>query len=140
MSKRKKRRVSGLIVRLIDVVLILLFGFISISEVSRKSKIKLAESLAVPATAPDREAVVYIGILPDGRYLINNESQVITYPNLLAKYINSEWVRLNRQNVRMRVRVRTNYNSPVKYAFAVVNICQDMKIPVGLDVIKVSRK
>lgn len=140
MSKRKKKRVSGLIIRLIDVVLILLFGFIAISEISKKSTIKLAKSVAVPASAPDRETVVYIGVLPDGRYLVNDESQVIKDATLLTEYIRSEWVRLNRQNVLVRVRVRTNHDAPVKHAFAAVNICQDMKIPVGLDVIRISRK
>lgn len=140
MSKRKKRRGSGLIIRLIDVVFILLFGFIAISEVSKRSKIKLAKSVAVPASAPDRETVVYIGVLADGNYLVNDESQVITDLGLLEKYILRERVRLSRQNVLMRVRIRTSYNAPVKYAFAVVNICQDMKIPAGLDVIKISQK
>lgn len=135
--KRKKPRPSGLIIRLIDVVLILLFGFIAISELSKKSKIKLAKSETVPATAPDRETVVYIGVLPDGRYLVDGERRVIQDLRTLAEYINRERVRLNRRNIRMRLRIRTNYNAPVKHAFAVVNICQDMKIPVGLDVIKV---
>ena len=138
MSKR--RRDAGLIIRLIDVVFILLFGFIAISEVSQRSQIKLAKSVAVPATAPDRETVVHIGVLADGNYLISDESQVITDLDLLAKYILRERGRLGRQNIHMRVRIRSNYNAPVKYAFAVVNICQDMKIPAGLDVIKISPK
>lgn len=140
LTKKKKRRAaSGLIIRLIDVVLILLFGFIAISEISKKSKIDLPESEAVPATAPDREVVVYIGILPDGRYLVEEETAVIDDPASLMRYILQTQSELNSRNIRMRVRVRANYDSEVRYAFTVVNICQDTKIPVGLDVIRKNR-
>jgi biopolymer transport protein ExbD len=140
LTKKKKRRAaSGLIIRLIDVVLILLFGFIAISEISKKSKIDLPESEAVPATAPDREVVVYIGILPDGRYLVEEETAVIDDSASLMRYILQKQSELNSRNIRMRVRVRANYDSEVRYAFTVVNICQDTKIPVGLDVIKKGR-
>lgn len=140
LTKKKKRRAaSGLIIRLIDVVLILLFGFIAISEISKKSKIDLPKSEAVPATAPDREVVVYIGILPDGRYLVEDETAVIEDPASLARYILQKQIDLNRRKIRMRVRVRANHDSEVRYAFTVVNICQETKIPVGLDVIKKGR-
>jgi biopolymer transport protein ExbD len=140
LTKKKKRRAaSGLIIRLIDVVLILLFGFIAISEISKKSKIDLPESEAVPATAPDREVVVYIGILPDGRYLVEDETAIIGDPASLARYVIQKQSELNSRNIRMRVRVRANYDSEVRYAFTIVNICQDTKIPVGLDVIKKGR-
>lgn len=140
LTKKKKRRAaSGLIIRLIDVVLILLFGFIAISEISKKSRIDLPESEAVPATAPDREVVVYIGILPDGRYLVEDETAVIDDPASLARYVLQKQSELNSRNIRMRVRVRANYDSEVRYAFTVVNICQETKIPVGLDVIKKGR-
>lgn len=140
LNKKKKRRAaSGLIIRLIDVVLILLFGFIAISEISKKSRIDLPESEAVPATAPDREVVVYIGILPDGRYLVEDETAVIDDPASLMNYVLQKQSELNNRNTRMRVRVRANHDSEVRYAFTVVNICQETKIPVGLDVIRKSR-
>lgn len=140
LTKKKKRRAaSGLIIRLIDVVLILLFGFIAISEISKKSRIDLPESEAVPATAPDREVVVYIGILPDGRYLVEDETSVIDDPATLMRYVLQKQGELNSRNIRMRVRVRANHDSQVRYAFTVVNICQETKIPVGLDVIKKGR-
>lgn len=140
LNKKKKRRSSsGLIIRLIDVVLILLFGFIAISEISKKSKINLPESVSVPPTNPDREMVVYIGILPEGRFLVEDETAVIEEPASLVRYILQRQNDLNSRNIRMRVRVRANFDSEVRHAFTVVNICQDSKIPVGLDVIKKGR-
>ncbi len=135
-QKQKRRRRSDLILRLIDVVLILLFGFIAISEVSQRSKIELAESSTVPAAAPDREEVVYIGVLPDQRYLVEGETRLIEDDASLLGYIRSKRSELNGRNLRMRVRVRANHNAPVQPAFRVVNFCQQMKIPVGLDVVK----
>ncbi len=141
MSRHRKRKkyVSSLIIRLIDVVLILLFGFIAISEISKKSKIKLAESTSVPATAPDRESVVYIGVLPDGRYLIDDERRSVRSLNALAQYLRNERIRLNRKNSRMRVRVRSNHDAKIEYVFAAVRLCQNQNVPVGLEVIKKTR-
>lgn len=138
-SRRKQRYRTNLIIRLIDVVLILLFGFIAISEVSKRSKIRLAESTTVPATAPDRERVLYVGVLPDNRFLVEEETAVIDDPAALAAYLAQQREQLNARNIRMKVRVRANHDAPVRLAFAVVNICQEMKIPVGLDVIKKNR-
>ncbi len=137
LRRKKKKKISGgLIVRLVDVVLILLFGFISISEVDKRTKIKLAESFAVPLTAPSRERVVYIGVLPDGRYLVEDETRTISDLRTMQNYIISKRDQLNRQKIKMRIRLRVNYNAPVQPAFKVVKICQLLKIPVGLDVIK----
>lgn len=138
--KRKKRYVSGLIIRLIDVVMILLFGFIAISELSKKTKIKLAKSSTVPATYPDRERVLYIGVLPDGRYLVDNETRLIASAEVLAKYLDVQRQAHVQTSTRLRVRLRASHNTPVKYAFPVVNICKEMSIPVGLDVIRTNRK
>lgn len=138
-KKNKKRLRSDLIIRLIDVVLILLFGFIAISEVSKKSKIDLAESHAVPTTAPDKEDVVYIGVLPDHRYLVEDETLVIDRADALARYIVNKQRQFQQQDRRLRIRVRANHDTEVKYAFTVVNLCQTMSIPVGLDVVKRKR-
>ena len=138
-NRRKQRYRTNLIIRLIDVVLILLFGFIAISEVSKRSKICLAESTTVPATVPDRERVLYVGVLPDNRFLVEEETAVIENPAALAAYLAQQRERMEARNIRMKVRVRANHDAPVRLAFAVVNICQEMKIPVGLDVIKKNR-
>ena len=138
-NRRKQRYRTNLIIRLIDVVLILLFGFIAISEVSKRSKIRLAESTTVPATVPDRERVLYVGVLPDNRFLVEEETAVIEDPAALAAYLAQQRERMEARNIRMKVRVRANHDAPVRLAFAVVNICQEMKIPVGLDVIKKNR-
>ncbi|RMF62153.1 MAG: biopolymer transporter ExbD [Calditrichaeota bacterium] len=135
-QKRKKKNGGGSIIRLIDVVMILLFGFIAISEIDTRSKIQLAKSTTVPITRPDREVVEYIGVLPDGRYLVEHETQQIDELEVLQLYLQNKLRAYQQASTRLKVRIRTNYDAPVKYAFRVVNICQNLGIPVGLDVVK----
>ncbi|MCB0260475.1 MAG: biopolymer transporter ExbD, partial [Calditrichaeota bacterium] len=110
-NRRKQRYRTNLIIRLIDVVLILLFGFIAISEVSKRSKIRLAESTTVPATVPDRERVLYVGVLPDNRFLVEEETAVIENPAALAAYLAQQRERMEARNIRMKVRVRANHDA-----------------------------
>lgn len=139
-AKKRKRLPSGLIVRLIDVVFILLFGFIAISEIDRRSQIKLAKSETEAPNLPDREQVVFIGVLPDGRYLVDDETKVIVEPDMLARYIIDIRDVLAEQNAALRIRVRANHDAAVKYAFPVVSICRELEVPVGVDVIKKGRR
>jgi biopolymer transport protein ExbD len=134
--KRKKRIQNGLIIRLIDVVFILLFGFISISEVDRRSQIKLAVSQAVEKNLPDREAVVFVGVLPEGKYLVENETNALDSLNALIAYFQEKRMQLEEKNIKMRVRIRASRDAAVKYTFPIVNVCNEMQLPVGMDVLK----
>lgn len=130
---------GGIIVRLIDVVLILLFGFISISEISRKSKIELPKSAQTPPTNPDAESILIIGIKEDGTYLVNNESEVIANFMDLKDYIldhNEKDLLNNRQT---RVRIRSNWNTPIKYTITLAYLCDELNIATGIDVIRKTR-
>ena len=55
---------GSMLLRLIDVVLILLFGFIAISEITFQSKVDLPKSNETPPSYPDKEEIIFIGILP----------------------------------------------------------------------------
>jgi biopolymer transport protein ExbD len=127
-----------MILRLIDVVLLLLFGFISISQLNRKSLIALPRSLSVPPAIPDREEVVFVGVLPDGTFLVENESQTIAEPRILQAYLQRTQANLTKQNARMRVRIRANWDVPMSHVFKAVASCEALKLPTGLDVIRVS--
>ncbi len=127
---------GGIIVRLIDVVLILLFGFISISEISRKSKIFLPKSTQTQPTNPDHESILIIGITSQGKYLVNNESLMISDFESLREYI----IEKNKTDLlndsRTRVRIRSNWNTPIRYTVFLANLCDDLNIAKGIDVIR----
>jgi len=136
LRKRRLRR-SGLILRLIDVVFILLFGFISVSEIDKQSLIILPKSDMVEQTVPDKERIVFIGVLPTGKFLVEDETATISEIPTLRKYIEETKKLFRESGFKLKIRIRANHNSSVKYAFSIIQICQDMDIPVAMDVIRV---
>jgi len=129
---------GGGLIRLIDVVFILLFGFISISEISEKSKIELPKSSEMPSSNPDKEKVIFIGIDSAGRYLVEEESKVITEPDVLFRYLSSKVTNANTRGEEFRVRIRSNWDTAIKYTMAAADICDHLNIPKGIDVRRVN--
>ncbi len=127
------------LIRLIDVVFILLFGFISISEISHKSKIELPKSTETPASNPDKEQVIFVGIDESGDYLVENESKLIASPQGLLNYLQNKVQDANAKEHSFRVRIRSNWDTPIKYTMAAADICDHLKIQKGIDVIKIVR-
>lgn len=131
---------SGIVIRLIDVVLILLFGFISISEISSKSLVELPKSKQMHYSLPDEEDLLIIGITPGGKFLVEDESEVITDFKALQFYIVTKYEENRKNNIETRVRIRSNWNTPIKYTLALANFCDVLHIPKGMDVILNSEK
>jgi biopolymer transport protein ExbD len=131
---------SGLIIRLIDIVLILLFGFISISEISSTSVIQLPQSKQMLYSFPDRESLVIIGITADGKFLVENESEVISDFDDLKYYITTKLQANKDEKIDTRVRIRSNWNTPIKYTLAVANFCDYLNIPKGIEIILKNNK
>ena len=127
---------GGALIRLIDVVFILLFGFISISEVSDKSKIELPKSVETPPSNPDKEKVLFLGINPEGKYLVENETQVIPDATGLFYYLQNKATQAKQAGDELRVRIRSNWDTPIKFTMAAADICDNLNIPKGIDVRK----
>ncbi|MBN2012381.1 biopolymer transporter ExbD [candidate division KSB1 bacterium] len=127
---------GGIIVRLIDVVLILLFGFISISEISRHSQIELPTSEATPLTNPSNGETLIIGINRDGNFLVDNETQTLTSHDELVGYIDKQLAGLEDSEKRPRVQIRANWDTPIKYTIALANLCDQRQLLKGIDVIR----
>lgn len=125
---------GGTLIRLIDVVFILLFGFISISEISEKSKIELPKSAETPPSSPDKEKVFFLGIDPEGRYLVENETKVIPGPQDLYFYLREKTDEASRAGEEIRVRIRSNWNTPIKFTMAAADICDNLNLQKGIDV------
>lgn len=131
---------GGTLIRLIDVVFILLFGFISISEISQKSKIELPESSETPPSNPDKEEVIFLGIDAGGTYLIESEAVQLAGPSDLLNYLAGKTSAANERGDIFRVRIRSNWDTPVKYTMAAADICDHLGIQKGIDVRKVTAK
>lgn len=131
---------KGIIVRLVDVVLNLLFGFMCISQVQKHTQIQIAESREFEIDRIDKEEVVLIGITPDGKFLVEDEQVAITDLPTLQEYIIKKRVELASIKRKMRVRVRSNWDTPIKYSFWISELCDQVGVPKGLDVKKVDKK
>lgn len=138
MAKKRVKFKGSLMIRLVDVVFILLFGFIAISKVEKMSKIELPKSETVAGRPLNRETVVFIGVLPNGHYLVENETLEIKNERGLNYYLRNKYDLLTANGVRMRVRIRANHDAAVKHAFMLVKKCQKMNVKVGIEVIKQS--
>ena len=126
---------GGIVIRLIDVVLILLFGFISISEISSKSIIHLPKSKQMVYSLPDKENLMIIGITPEGKFLVEDESEIIDNFSSLKYFIVSKHEENLKKHIETRIRIRSNWNTPIKYTIAVANVCDMLQIPKGMDVV-----
>jgi biopolymer transport protein ExbD len=122
---------SGFIVRFVDVVLILLFGFISISSV-RATEIELPESSETPAPLPEVEEVLFVGIRPDGTYLVDEERATITGAGNLLRYLAAEAELVGDRP--LKVRIRASHDTPMRYLVDAARVCDELGLPKALEV------
>ncbi len=135
---------GSIIIRLIDVVLLLLFGFMVISEINRKSPVKLPQSQIPIKSKIDEEELLIVGFIKtnDRVRIIIEGKKNLSVPNLqsLENFISEEKESFDKFNRRLRVRIRSTWNLPIKYTMHVANFCHRQGIAVGLDVQSVSRE
>ena len=122
---------SGFIVRLVDVVLILLFGFISISN-ARDSALDLIESDEMTPSLVDNYEVIFLGVLDDGRYLLEKRGSILGDIDEVRTYLLQE--RRLHSNIPLKVRIRATKNAPVQKVFALTSLCKDIDIANTLEV------
>ncbi len=131
---------GGNIIRLIDIVLNLLFGFMCISTMERKSPVKLPQSDAPVQSQIQKEELLIISINKEGQFLIESEQRIIPDFEALKNLIlirNDSYHKLDRT---MKVRVRSFWNLPIKNTMRIANFCRSNNIPVGMDVENLSSR
>lgn len=130
---------SGMMIRLIDVVLILLFGFISISELSQKSPIQLPVSSQVPASPPDTEEVLFVSITAEGQYFREDRPGIYLAPEDLPRLLENAKRAAALKGLSLRVRLRSNWNTPIKYTMYAADLCDNLGISKGVEVQRMGR-
>ena len=128
-----KKKTSGLLIRLIDVVLILLFGFISISQLEQRSKIHLPISSETKLSTPDPENLIRISVYPftEGQwgFLVENETQLIQDVRQLHRYLKNKKQFFSGE---IRVKIYSEATSPIKYTMQVADLCNQMGLKKSL--------
>ena len=122
---------SGFIVRFVDVVLILLFGFITISNV-RDTEITLPESTETEPVPLDVEEIIFVGVMNDGSYLVDDETLRISNLADAQRFLLQELERHG--DAPVKVRIRSSQDAAVEYAFALAALCDQLGIPKSLEV------
>ena len=122
---------GSFLLRFVDVVLILLFGFIVISDLDEDTQIHLPESYETDPSSPGPEQILYISITNEGEYL--HEMENLQFDDLegLESYIVNQ---SNEIGDNLKVRIRANHDSQVKHAIAVAQICDRHSINKAIDV------
>jgi len=128
---------GGLIIRLIDVVLIILLGFLNISDFVLKTQIKL-DSGKSTTTARVKTRLYNVFIVEGGFYRIedvqNDKKLEFAPPKEIALqeielYLTNEFNQNTSQNVKTLVVLRSSENTKIQLTIDVLDICEKHKIP-----------
>ena len=118
-------------IRLIDIVLILLFGFISISHIDRAIEMRLPHAEYLPLVPPDFEDWTVVGALQNGGFVCGVDKIELAGLEELRAYLVQAQAEL-----RGRVRLRVDLDLPGAYIARVLELCGELEIPVALEVIR----
>ncbi len=125
---------GGIIIRLIDIVLNLLFGFMCISTMERKSPVKLPQSDAPIQSEIQKEELFIISINQEEQFLIESENQIVPSFEAVTNLIMSRNESYHKLDRKMKVRIRSYWNKPIRNTMRIANFCRSNNIPVGMDV------
>ncbi|RMF59670.1 MAG: hypothetical protein D6746_07950 [Bacteroidetes bacterium] len=123
---------SGYILRFVDVVLILLFGFISIATI-RQSEIELPKSTETPPSQISGEEIIFIGVQPDGTFLVEDETRRVDNVRELQAYLLQQRAHYD-ATVPVRVRIRSSWQAPIEHLLRAAQLCDDLGLPKELEV------
>jgi biopolymer transport protein ExbD len=124
-------RGSGFIVRFVDVVLILLFGFISISSI-RETQIDLPKSTETPAPPPELEEVLFVAIRADGMFLVEDERSEIQSPDALYGFIAERLATMG--PIPVKVQIRASHDTPMRYLIDAAQVCDALGVAKAFEV------
>jgi len=118
---------GGLIIRLIDVVLILLLGFISISDLTVKTQVKLPQGANESNTTIQKSQAVFIKIDKDGLFEIDdgiNKTPGISDINLIEQRL----IDLKKSFHNLVVIIEPDPDSIIQIAVDLIDICEKNNI------------
>ena len=133
----------GFLIRFIDIGLIVLFGFLMISDIDAMSRVDLAgarQDVAEPAevTEDDERAFIAVDILPDGRFLLSDPRDpdaaltgAANIETLTAEVAARHRVHLE-AGTETVVLIQPDPASPVQYTVDVMDVCDRLGLVKSL--------
>ncbi len=131
---------NNLMIRMIDIVFILLFGFIAVSQISSAEAIEPPKSTEADEGAPPGAIVLIVGVRSDGTYSVDRDNRQFATPAQLGRFLRQVLAEARQEGKDLGVRIRANWDAPVERTMKVAKLCRDLGIPKGLDVIRVKTK
>lgn len=116
--------------RLIDIVLILLFGFISISHIDRSIAVELPQAEFMPRIAPDFENWAVVTVDEHGTWICGFDRTRISGVAEL-----SQWMASEQRNGVTHVRLRVDRNRPSSEVALLQGVCEELDMALALEVI-----
>jgi biopolymer transport protein ExbD len=122
---------AGYLLRFVDIVLILLFGFICISSI-KPSSVQPPESSEAPYKNIDPSQIVFVSIQNDGSFLVEDERRTLRTPAKLRTFLRQKRDALGR--AEMKARLRSSQTAPIYYLMQAAKICKQLGIPKSIEV------
>jgi biopolymer transport protein ExbD len=129
---------SKLIIRLIDIVFILLFGFIAVSQIDTSMAIDPPKSSEAGEGRPGGKNLIIVGVTKDGTFPIDSGDLILLDEDELRRFLAEKQAAAGQEGKELGIRIRANWDSPVEYSLTVAQICRNLGLPKGLDVIKLN--
>lgn len=129
---------STLMIRMIDIVFILLFGFIAVSQIGSSAAIEPPKSTEAEESAPDDAHTIVVGVTREGTYPVDAGNEVLNNIYELKRYLMGKASEASSKGAQIGVRIRADWDSSVEHSLAVAKLCRDLGIDKGLDVVKLS--
>jgi len=122
---------AGYLLRFVDIVLILLFGFICISSID-PSPVDPPESSEVPKKEIERNRIVYVDITDAGEFIVEDGERTLGSLGNLQEYLLRR--RQEAGSESLKVRLRSGRTAPILYLMQAAKLCDDMGITKSMEV------
>ena len=121
----------GFILRFVDVVLILLFGFISIASIDQ-SDLEPPESTETERMLPDQEELIFVSVTRDGEFLVEEETVSLTSTTDLRQYLEERIDAYG--DAPVKVKLRSSWDAPIQHLIAAANVCDQIGVQKAVEV------
>jgi len=129
---------GGIIIRLIDVAMIILFGFIAISDIKVRAQIKLPtdQQEERQQTEEKEPVVLFVKIELDQGYILEENEVVIAEINEakeLEEFLLQRYEQAKASGLDMVLLIEPDENSIIQKTVDVLDICERYKIPKNIN-------
>jgi biopolymer transport protein ExbD len=126
---------GGIIIRLIDVALIILFGFIAISDIKVRAQIKLPSDKQ-ESESKTKQEIIFVEIGLEGSFIIKKEETILAQTADLEQ-LERNLIRLyedyKSKGSEVVVLIKPHKDSIIQRTVDVLDICERHQIPKNIN-------